>query len=51
MYKNYIYKLYIEYYVNSILPIHPFPIGIHTFVRYVCVSISALQVGSSVPFF
>ena len=28
-----------------------FPLGVHTFVLYICVSISALQTGSSVPFF
>ena len=28
-----------------------FPPGVHTFVLYICVSISALQTGSSVPFF
>ena len=27
------------------------PLGVHTFVLYICVSISALQTGSSVPFF
>ena len=27
------------------------PLGIHTFVLYICVSTSALQTGSSVPFF
>ena len=27
------------------------PLGVHTFVLYICVSISALQIGSSVPFF
>ena len=26
-------------------------VGIHTFVLYICVSISALQIGSSIPFF
>ena len=35
---------------NSSLPT-PFPLGIHTFVLYVCVSISALQIRSSIPFF
>ena len=29
----------------------PLPLGIHIFVFYVCVSISALQIGSSIPFF
>ena len=41
-------------YVNPRLPIYPttiFPHGVHTLVLYVCVSISALQVSSSVPFF
>ena len=27
------------------------PFGVHTFVLYICVSTSALQTGSSVPFF
>ena len=29
----------------------PFPLNVHTFVLYVYVCISALQIGSSVPFF
>ena len=46
--------------VNPNLPIHhtttttPLPLsplGVHTFVLHICVSISALQIGSSVPFF
>ena len=52
-----IYFIHISvYYVNPNLPIHPtttplhFP-RVHTFVLYICVSISALQTGSSVPFF
>ena len=45
--------------VNPNLPIHPTtthppprlsPLGVHTFVLYICVSISALQTGSCVPF-
>ena len=45
--------------VNPNLPIHHTttpnpcrfpPLGVHTFVLYFCVSISALQTGSSVPF-
>ena len=35
-------------------PTHPTPLsplGVCTFVLYICVSISALQTGSSVPFF
>ena len=37
-------------YVNPNLPIHPTPpppLGIHKFVLYICVSISALQISSS----
>ena len=41
------------------LPIHPTlpppartpALGVHTFVLYICVSISTLQIGSPVPFF
>ena len=29
----------------------PPPLGVHTFVLYVCVSISAFQIRSSIPFF
>ena len=29
----------------------PFALGIHTFVLYICVSISALQIGSLISFF
>ena len=28
-----------------------FPFGVHTFVLSICVSISALKIGSFVPFF
>ena len=41
-------------YTNPKLRIHPTPpflLGISKFVLYICVSISALQVSSSVPFF
>ena len=40
-------------YVSPNLPIHLIPSsprGIHTFVLYICVSISALHIGSPVPF-
>ena len=40
-------------YVNSSLPIHPpslSPLGVHTFILYICVCVSALQVGSSILF-
>ena len=32
-------------------PLRLSPLGVHTFVLYICVSTSALQTGSSVPFF
>ena len=41
-------------YVKPNLPIHPilpFPHCVHTSVLYICISIPALQIGSSVPFF
>ena len=41
-------------YVRPSLPVHPisaFPLGIHNFNLYFCVSISALQISSSVSFF
>ena len=41
-------------YINFNLPIHLLPLsplGIHMFVLYICVCISVLQIGSSVPFF
>ena len=40
-------------YVNPnllIAPTPPFPCDIHTFVPYVCVSTSALQIRSSISF-
>ena len=46
--------MYIYIYVNPSLPIHPtprFPLGIHTFILCICVSISALQIRSFIPFF
>ena len=43
-------NLYIvSVYVNPSFPIHRPPLDVHTFVLNVCVSISALQVGPSVP--
>ena len=41
-------------YVNPNLPIHPtlpFPPHVHMSILYTCISIAALQIGSSVPFF
>ena len=37
--------------ISPTLPTSAFPFGIHTFVHYAYVSISALQIRSSVPFF
>ena len=54
---SYLFYTYWYIYVNPNLPIqttthHPFPpLGVHTFFLYICVSISALQTGSPVPFF
>ena len=40
-------------YVNATLSIHPpsFPHCVHVSVLYMCVSVPALQIGSSAPFF
>ena len=36
----------------TIIPLpHSFPLGVHTFVLYMCVSTSTLQISSTVPFF
>ena len=54
-----IYFIHISVYMSNPIPqfnppppppCHFLP-GVHTFVLYICVSISALQTGSSVPFF
>lgn len=57
---HYLAALFI-YFIQSInsvcmpTPTHPpcasLPLGVHTFVLHVCVTISALQVSSSIPFF
>ena len=52
-----IYFIHISVYMS--IPISQFippppplsPLGVHMFVLYICLSISALQTGSSVPFF
>ena len=50
----------VNYFIHSISSVYmsiptsqypPFPTDIHMFVLYVCVSISALQIRSSIPFF
>ena len=57
---SYVFYTYLCIHVNPNLPIHPTTttttpplstLGVHTFVLYICVSISAFQTGSSVPFF
>ena len=58
---GYLFYTYKCIYVNPRLAIHPTttltpplplsPLGVYMFVHYFCVSISALQTGSSVPFF
>ena len=52
---SYLFYTYLCIYVNPNLPIHPTtplsPLGVHTFVLYICVFISALQTSSSVTFF
>ena len=37
--------------VSQFIPYPPSRLGVHTFVFYVCVFTSALQIGSSIPFF
>ena len=37
--------------VSQFLPPSSFPLGVHTFILYFCVSISALQIRSFIPFF
>ena len=37
--------------VSQFIPPHTSHHGVHSFILYVSVSISALQIGSSVPFF
>ena len=59
---TYLFYTYQCIHVNPNLLIHPTtttpptpppfsPLGVHMFVLYICVSISALQTDSSVPFF
>ena len=56
----FIYFIHISVYmsipISQFIPPRPPPLplspcGVHMFVLYICVSISALQTGSSVPFF
>ena len=45
-------SVYMSIPISQFIPPPPLsPLGVHTFVLYVCVSFSALQIGSSVPFF
>ena len=38
------------HHTTTTTPLPVSPLGVHTFVLYICISISALQTGSSVPF-
>ena len=50
-------SVYMSIPVSQFIPPPPppppaaYPLGVHTFVLFICVSISVLQTGSSVPFF
>ena len=37
--------------VSQLIPPHPFPLGIHMFIPYIYVSISASHIRSSIPYF
>ena len=43
-------SVYVSITTSQFLPPHPFPLDIHTFVLYIYVSISALQIKSFIPF-
>ena len=43
--------VYMSVPISQFIPPSPFPLGIHSFVLYDCVSVTALQVRSSTPFF
>ena len=43
-------SVYVSIPISQFLPPTTFPLGIHIFVLYVCVSISALQIRSCIPF-
>ena len=44
-----IYSVYVSIPISQFLPLHPFPLAVHAFVLYIYVSISALQIWSSIP--
>ena len=44
-------SVYMSIPISQFIPPPLSPLGVHMFVLYICVSISALQTGSSVPFF
>ena len=49
---SYLFYTYLYIYVNPNFSIHAtllFPLGVHAFALCLCVSVSALQIGSSVP--
>ena len=41
-------RVYMSTPISQFIP--PLPLGVHTFILYVSVSVSALQIGLSVPF-
>ena len=42
-------RVYMSTPISQFIP--PLPLGVHTFILYVSVSVSALQIGLSVPLF
>ena len=44
-------SIYMSISTSQFLPPGPFPLGVCIFVLHICVSTSALQIGSCVPFF
>ena len=47
----FINSIYMSIPISRVIPLPPIPLGIHTFVLYVSVSISALQISSFMPFY
>ena len=44
-------SIYMSIPISQFIPSTPFPFGIHKFFLCICISVSALQMSSSVPFF
>ena len=47
---SYLSSMYMSVPISQFIPNPLFPNGVHTFVLCICVSVSALQIGSFVPF-